>query len=180
MRTLDQDIASSHRPLPSHPTRLQLSTASLPRPVPPHSLASSPITALAGTEPGTRGPGITGGGSARCHAWPTDLHQPLLGLHRARPTLLHSPGQAALSPRSAEGVTRTHAWKATSRGSVSQQTWPLWTAQQAATPTIREALQDDAHFLALDLAKLCSHPGSFFQWPCDLGKTQVPPEPVKP
>lgn len=57
MRTLDLDIASSHCPLLSHPTRLQLSTAWLPRPVPPHSLASSHITALAGTEPGTRGPG---------------------------------------------------------------------------------------------------------------------------
>lgn len=41
--------------------------------------------------------------------------------------------------RGAEGVTQTHAQKATSRGSLSQQPWPLWMAQQATAPTIREA-----------------------------------------
>lgn len=152
----------------------------LARPGPPHSLTSSPITTLAGTVPGTRGPGITGRRSTRCHTWSIHLHRALLGPHRARPTLLHSPGKAASSPRSAEGVTQTHTWKAISRGSVSQQTWPLWTAQQATTPTIREAMQDDAHVLGLDPAKLCSHPGSVSSWPCDPSKTLVLPEPVKP
>lgn len=33
-------------------------------------------------------------------------------------------------------------------------------SQQATTPTIREATQNDAHFLALDSARLCSYPGS--------------------
>lgn len=47
LRTLDLDTAYSHCPLLSRPTRLQLSTARLPRPVPQFQ-ASSPTTALAG------------------------------------------------------------------------------------------------------------------------------------
>lgn len=100
-RTLDEDLASSHRPLLSLFHRapavhnLFAQASGEPRAEPPGFLASSPIMALAGTEPATQVPEIAGGGSTRCHAWSSDLHHPRLGPHRAKPTLLHSPGQAA-------------------------------------------------------------------------------------
>lgn len=73
-RTLDLDNASPHCSLLSPPYQAPASTAWLPWPVPPRSLASSPLTELAGTEPCTRGPGITDRGSTRCHAWSAGLH----------------------------------------------------------------------------------------------------------
>ena len=97
-RTLDEDLASSHRPLLSLFHRapavhnLAAQASGEPRAEPPGFLASSPIMALAGTEPATQVPEIAGEGSTRCHAWSSDLHHPRLGPHRAKPTLLHSPG----------------------------------------------------------------------------------------
>lgn len=158
--TLDLDLACSRCPLLSpfyqapvvHGLASQTSASQLPGQLSHHRTGWHRARHRGG-------PGITGRGSTRCHTWSTDLH-PWLGLLGVGPTLLHSPGQAASPPRGAEGVTQTHTWKATSRGSVSQQTWPLWTAQEATTPTITEAMQGDAHFLALDPARLCSHSGS--------------------
>lgn len=94
---LDKDLASTHCSLLSLLLLRSLAAqaSSESRAELPGFLASSPIAALAGTEPATPAPETAGGGATRCHTWSTDLHHPRLGPPRAKPTLLHSPGQAA-------------------------------------------------------------------------------------
>lgn len=68
--------------------------------MPCSSLPSSPSTGGWHRARHKGGPGIAGGCSIRCHAWPTDLHRPLLGWRRARPpchtALGKLPGLSAL------------------------------------------------------------------------------------
>ena len=153
LRTLDLDTASSHCPLLSlfyqapavHGLAAQASGE--PRAEPPSSLASSPVTVVAGTEPGTKGtlgplaevqPGATLAPliSTDCCWGPQGYSRPAA---QPRVSCLAAQRPSCLMPSGAEGVTQTHAQKATSRESLSRQPWPLWMAQQATAPTIREA-----------------------------------------
>lgn len=138
-RTLDLGLLSSAALFCTRPPRPPPPLAWLPRPEPPSPLASSPAVAATGTEPGTKG---TPGPLAE--AQPGATPAPRIS-RRADPLPGHpepqEPHGAPWSPRSsmgAEGLTRTHAQKATSGGALSQQPWPQH-GSAGRRPTITEA-----------------------------------------
>lgn len=138
-RTLDLGLLSSTALFCTRPPRPPPPLAWLPRPEPPGPLASSPAVAATGTEPGTKG---TPGPLAEAQPGAT----PAPWISRwADPPCRTSPESclATPSPRSptsmgAEGLTRTHAQKATSGGALSQQPWPQH-GSAGRRPTITEA-----------------------------------------
>lgn len=131
-----------------HSLAAQVSASSLPGQLPNHST---------GTEPGTRGP------ESLAKIQPGAVPGPLISIDHywgctgLDPPCCTAQGQAAASPRGAEGVTQTH-WESHKQRVVLSADLAS-ELNKPQSPQL-EATQDDAHFLALDPAKLCSHLGS--------------------
>lgn len=131
----------------------------LPRPVPPSSLASSPITELGGTKPGIEGapgslaevqPGATPGPLISIHSW---------GCSGLDPPCCTALGKLPHLPGVPKGLHKLILGKPQAEGR-SLSRLGLYGQLSKPQPPQLQRPRRMTLFLALDPARLCSHSGS--------------------